>query len=88
MSPEEWNYCEKCKSKFSLQCHPQCFGIDPRRRQDLKYEFHRRIHGNFGQTNYSAAKAGMIAFTKTLAKEIGKNKITVNAVAPVLSRLQ
>lgn len=40
------------------------------------------IIGNFGQTNYAASKAGMIGFTKSLAKELGKRKITVNAVAP------
>lgn len=40
------------------------------------------ISGNFGQTNYAASKAGIIGFTKSLAKELGKHKITVNAVAP------
>jgi|TARA_B100002003_G_scaffold244663_1_gene271119 3-oxoacyl-[acyl-carrier protein] reductase len=39
-------------------------------------------YGNFGQSNYAASKAGIIGFTKSLAKELGKKKITVNAVAP------
>ncbi len=38
--------------------------------------------GNAGQTNYAAAKAGVIGFTKSLAREIGSRNITVNAVAP------
>jgi 3-oxoacyl-[acyl-carrier protein] reductase len=38
--------------------------------------------GNRGQANYSAAKAGMQGFTKTLAKELGRYSITANAVAP------
>jgi 3-oxoacyl-[acyl-carrier protein] reductase len=38
--------------------------------------------GNPGQTNYSATKAGMLGFTKSLAREIGSRNITVNAVAP------
>ena len=38
--------------------------------------------GNYGQINYTAAKAGMVGMTKTAAKELGARGITVNAVAP------
>lgn len=40
------------------------------------------LMGNPGQTNYSAAKAGMIGFTRSLAREVGSRGITVNTVAP------
>jgi 3-oxoacyl-[acyl-carrier protein] reductase len=40
------------------------------------------VMGNAGQTNYAAAKAGMIGFSKSLAREIGSRGITVNVVAP------
>jgi len=40
------------------------------------------VSGNAGQTNYAAAKAGMIGFTKSLAREVGSRGITVNCVAP------
>jgi 3-oxoacyl-[acyl-carrier protein] reductase len=40
------------------------------------------VTGNPGQANYAAAKAGIIAFSKSLAREIGSRGITVNVVAP------
>jgi len=40
------------------------------------------IHGNSGQANYAASKGGVIAFTLSMAKELGSRNITVNAVAP------
>ncbi|NKB37020.1 MAG: 3-oxoacyl-ACP reductase FabG [Gammaproteobacteria bacterium] len=40
------------------------------------------LSGNAGQTNYAAAKAGMLGFTRALAKEVGSRNITVNALAP------
>ena len=40
------------------------------------------LHGNFGQANYAAAKAGIVGFTKTAALELARKGVTVNAIAP------
>jgi 3-oxoacyl-[acyl-carrier protein] reductase len=47
------------------------------------------VHGNWGQTNYAASKAGIIGFTKSLARELGSRGVRANVVAPgyVKSRL-
>jgi 3-oxoacyl-[acyl-carrier protein] reductase len=44
------------------------------------------LYGNFGQTNYVAAKAGVVGLTKTWARELGRKGFTVNAVAPGFTR--
>jgi 3-oxoacyl-[acyl-carrier protein] reductase len=47
------------------------------------------LHGNFGQTNYAASKAGIVGFTKSLARELGSRGVRANVVAPgyITSRL-
>jgi 3-oxoacyl-[acyl-carrier protein] reductase len=40
------------------------------------------VHGNWGQTNYGASKAGIIGFTKSLARELGSRGVRANVVAP------
>ena len=40
------------------------------------------LHGNPGQTNYAASKAGIVGFTKSLAKELGSRGVRVNTIAP------
>ena len=40
------------------------------------------VHGNWGQTNYAASKAGIIGFTKALARELATRGVRANAIAP------
>ena len=44
------------------------------------------MFGNFGQTNYGAAKMGLVGFTRVLAVEGAKNNIKANAIAPLAPR--
>jgi 3-oxoacyl-[acyl-carrier protein] reductase len=46
------------------------------------------VHGNFGQTNYAASKAGIIGFTKSLARELGSRNVRANVIAPGYVRSQ
>ena len=46
------------------------------------------VHGNWGQTNYAASKAGIIGFTKSLARELGSRNVRANVVVPGYVRTQ
>jgi 3-oxoacyl-[acyl-carrier protein] reductase len=46
------------------------------------------VHGNWGQTNYAASKAGIIGFTKSLARELGSRNVRANVVAPGFVKTQ
>jgi 3-oxoacyl-[acyl-carrier protein] reductase len=84
MTPEQWQqvidvnlsgvfYCTKIISEYMLMNN---YG------RIINASSVVGLYGNFGQTNYVATKAGLIGMTKTLARELGRKGITVNAIAP------
>ena len=84
MSPDQWDKVIGVDLSSVFYCSRAVIG------QMLERGYGRIINissvvgqkGNFGQTNYAAAKAGIIGFTKALALETAKKGITVNAIAP------
>ncbi len=65
------------RTKFPLRSM-----MDPRWGRVINISSLAGLVGNLGQANYSAAKGGLIAFTKSVAREVGSRNITVNAIAP------
>ena len=84
MAPEDWDAVLETNLRSAYLCTRAAL------RGMLKSRFGRivsvtsvsGISGNPGQANYAAAKAGLIGFTKSIAKEVGSRGITANAVAP------
>ena len=84
MTADEWNSVVSLNLGSLFNVTRNCIGLVPDHGRIINVGAVAGIAGNFGQTNYAAAKAGIIGFSKSLAKELGKRKITVNVVAPGL----
>lgn len=84
LAEEDWDIVMKVnlKSVFNLTKAVQRFMIKQRFGSIINMSSVVGIQGNAGQSNYSASKAGMIGFTKSVAKELGSRNIRCNAVAP------
>lgn len=86
MKPEEWNEVLQTNLAGTFHCARAVARTMLRQRwgRIIAISSVAGLVGNAGQANYAASKAGMIGFTKALAKELAPRNITVNAVAPGL----
>ena len=84
MKPEEWNDVVSTNlSSLYRVCKASLRGMmKARHGRIINISSVVGLMGNAGQTNYAAAKAGMIGFTKSLAREIASRNVTVNVIAP------
>ena len=84
MSEEEWDVILNTNLKSVYRMSKACLRAMTKARSGRIISISSVVGaiGNAGQVNYAAAKAGLIGFTKALAREVGSRHITVNAVAP------
>jgi len=83
MNPDDWDAVvdTNLKGAFNVTRHAVSVMVRQRRGAILNIASISGVVGMAGQTNYSASKAGLIGFTKALAKEVGRRSVTVNALA-------
>ena len=84
MTEEQWDLVinVNLKSAFNLTKAVQRIMIKQREGSIVNMSSVVGVRGNAGQANYSASKAGMIGFTKSVAKELGSRNVRCNAIAP------
>lgn len=84
MTPDDWDFVLNTNLKGAFNCVQAFVRAMTRQRSGRIINISSVIGliGNAGQTNYAASKAGLIGFTKALAKELAGREITVNAIAP------
>jgi len=84
MKPEEWDDVIATNLTGSYRVSKACLRgmMKARKGRIINIASVIAVMGNAGQTNYAASKAGMVGFSKSLAREIGSRGITVNVIAP------
>jgi 3-oxoacyl-[acyl-carrier protein] reductase len=86
MTEEQWDRVLEVNLKgyFNFTRHVAPFFKEQKHGRIINVTSINGLRGKFGQSNYSASKAGIVGYTKALAKELGAFDVTVNAVAPGL----
>jgi acetoacetyl-CoA reductase len=84
MTPEQWHavVSTNLDSVFNVTRHVIDGMMDRGWGRVINISSVNAVRGQFGQTNYAAAKAGILGFTKSLAQEVVRKGVTVNAVSP------
>jgi len=84
MSEQDWDLvmAVNLKSAFNLTKAVQRIMLKQKAGSIINMSSVVGVNGNAGQSNYSASKAGMIGFTKSIAQELGSRKVRCNAIAP------